>query len=107
MIGFLHPLLERLEGLWLENQPPPSRSLAATPLANDAACSGRNAAESLSLSGGAQITPRSNSNCTNSPCHRVTVSWMMMMMRLKVTFTTLNTLKLLKLDVCSTKVCDE
>lgn len=71
MIGFLHPLLERLERLWLENQPPPSRSLAATPPANDAACSGRSAAESLSLSGGAQITPRSSSNCTNSPCHRV------------------------------------
>lgn len=71
MIGFLHPLLESLERLWLENQPPPSCSLAATPPANDAACSGRSAAESLSLSGGAQITPRSSSNCTNSPCHRV------------------------------------
>lgn len=40
--------------------------------------------------------------------HRVTVSWMMMMMLLlKVTFATLNTLKLLKLDVCTTKVRDE
>lgn len=72
MIGFLRLLLKCLERLCLENQPTPSsRSLAATPPGNDAACSGRSAAESLSLSGGAQITPRSNSNCTNSPCHRV------------------------------------
>lgn len=46
-------------------------SLAATPPANDAACSGRIAAHSLSLSGGAQIRAHSSSNCTDSPCHRV------------------------------------